>query len=316
MKKRLFAGLLATMMVSFMMVTTAFATGPDELEVGPHPGQPMQVKEVSLTQQSYDAIIDNMVQEHIQNYELTEADSLKAQEILGLYDDTIMNVQGEATVASSFDDNWVKLRYGNLIELTLDLNEGISETVVLSCTNISRDAEDVARNNFSDNQDSAQHFIWNFMMTDEQDKMTARTVAINHEWGISMITPMLNCYEDAYNKYIGKGYSENSASNKAIAETITYIPEFKYDAVCIMEKSYEFFEKFFTNDCIMDLWNNCYGRAYPEKGYTDEVKAFKESAFVKKELILDGKNSMAENVTTTHKKHVWSTDWYSYGKDA
>ena len=51
MKKRLFAGLLATMMVSFMMVTTAFATGPVELEVGPHAGQPMLVNDVSLTQQ-------------------------------------------------------------------------------------------------------------------------------------------------------------------------------------------------------------------------------------------------------------------------
>lgn len=62
---------------------------------------------------------------------------------------------------------------------------------------------------------------------------------------------------------------------------------------------------------IMDLWNNCYGRAYPDKGYTNGVLAFKYAAFTAKELVLDSSPNMAGNLTESQKKYVWTCDWYS-----
>lgn len=61
-------------------------------------------------------------------------------------------------------------------------------------------------------------------MTKEKSKTTARTIGNNHEWGISMITPMLNHYKSAFDEYIKKDYSDKNASNQALADTIVYMP--------------------------------------------------------------------------------------------
>lgn len=78
-----------------------------------------------------------------------------------------------------------------------------------------------------------------------------------------------------------------------------------------MESSYSFFKSFFSDESIMDFWNNCFGRVYPEKGYNDAVTAFDYAAFTADELVLDGKTTMAENLTEAQRKNVWEWDWYS-----
>ncbi len=94
-----------------------------------------------------------------------------------------------------------------------------------------------------------------------------------------MITPMTNYFSSAYDKYIDGGDDENTASDKALVDTLTYIPVFKHDSVLVCQKSYSYFEQLFSDESIMDLWNNCYGRVYPEKGYTSGITAFKAAAF-------------------------------------
>lgn len=56
----------------------------------------------------------------------------------------------------------------------------------------------------------------------------------------------------------------------------------------------------------MDFWNNCYGRAYCEKGYTDAIEAFRYAAFTAGDIVLDGTNYLPENLTLSQKKLVWS----------
>lgn len=97
-----------------------------------------------------------------------------------------------------------------------------------------------------------------------------------------------------------------------MAEPLDYIAVFKDDAVSIIRSSYDYFKSFFTDESIMDFYNNCYGRAYPEKGYTSDIDAFKYSAFTAKELCLDGRSVTAGNLTEAMKKQVWTWDWYSY----
>lgn len=309
--KKIISTMLTCAILAAMLCTVAIATDGQPIEVGPHPGKE-GVSRNAMTETQYYNILNEMVQTRVDTYVPTEEDYAKAQDILDLYDEVNSQSDNPIATRSGFDENWQKLRYGNLIELTLDYDEGITNLVALNCTLLSRSAEQEAKDNFPNYWDSGQHFMWNFMMADEESKSTARTIANNHEWGISMIEPMLNHFESAYDEYIADGYNENDASSKALADTIVYMPIFKYDAVCVIEASYDFFKYFFSEESIMDFWNNCYGRAYPEKGYTSAVAAFNYSAFTADELVLDGENSMAENLTEGHINSVWSWDWYSY----
>lgn len=149
-------------------------------------------------------------------------------------------------------------------------------------------------------------------MTQRESKTISRTIGNNHEWGIAMITPMLNHFNSLKANYQSKGYAEKDASDKAMAETLVYTASFKRDAVRIIKSSYDYFKSFFTNESIMDFYNNCYGRSYPEKGYTSDIDAFRYSAFTAKELCLDGASVTASNLTESIKKQVWNWDWYSY----
>lgn len=311
--KRFLLVMLACIMVAGTFCNIAVAeAGPNE--IGPYPGETSLISGVSaVTGTDSDRIVDEIVQRLVLTYVPSAEEYEKAENVIDLYNEiNSENVAVMSETRSSYDDNWRKLRYGNLIEITLDYDEGITNSVALRCLTLSDTAKSKAQSNFSQYWDSAQHFMWNFAMTKEKSKTIARTIGNNHEWGISMITPMLKAYKQSYDKYIGKGYSEKNASDKALADTIVYMPEFKYDAVSVMKSSYSFFKSFFSAESIMDLWNNCYGRAYPAKGYTSDVNAFRYSAFTAKELVLDGSSGMAANLTETHIKNVWSWDWYSY----
>lgn len=254
-----------------------------------------------------------MVSNRIATYVPSETEYAKANEILDLYN--TVNSGGNVTkhsTGSAYLENWKKLRYGNLIELTLDYDEGIDNLLVLRCTGYATDAKNDAVEYYPQYTDSAQHFMWNYLMTERVSKTVARTVGNNHEWGIAMINSMLNAYDGYYNKYLKEGMSEDAASSNALKSTVLYMPVFKYDSVTYMQSSYEFFKSFFSAESVMDFWNNCYGRAYPEKGYPDAVKAFSYAGFIANELVLDASGNTAGNLTEAQTKSVWAWDWYSY----
>lgn len=150
-------------------------------------------------------------------------------------------------------------------------------------------------------------------MTKSHDKTTARTIGNNHEWGITMIEPMLTYYDEIYSTYVRAGL-HSQASTSALAATVAYIPVFKSQMVSIMQESYLVFDNFFSDESKMDFWNNCYGRAYPAKGFPDGASAFSHSAFYRLELVLDGPSTsnMAANLTAQQKQNMWAWDWYSY----
>lgn len=128
----------------------------------------------------------------------------------------------------------------------------------------------------------------------------------NHEWGLTMITPILNHYDNRYQYYIGRGYSDSNASDYAFSDTVSYIPVFKSDAVWLCQSSLSFFEGFFSLETMMDFWNNCYGRAYPAKGYSSGLSAFQASRNAG-EIV-----ESAWMVSPAIRSSIWSWDWYSY----
>lgn len=315
MKKRYLALFICLCLYLSCCTISVFAYENQPIEVGPYPGQEnSQASEIAiqysdaLADGNFDEVLTQMVESYLSDYTPSEKEYSYAENVIKLYRE---NFDDGIHMASGFDDNWYQLRYGNLIEFTLDLDEGITATEATAMIAMASSAKDSAKKNFPDYWDSAQHFMWNFKMRNGYSGTKARTVGINHEWGISMINTMLNTYESAYDDYIAEGYTDKRASDKALADTIVYMPQFKYDAVSIMKASRKFFESFFSDESMMDFWNNCYGRAYLESQYTAE-SAFRHSAFTAKELVLDGKNSMAENLTSDHVYSIWSWDWYSY----
>lgn len=312
--KRIFAFFLTCLTVFGMLCTFALADNETiPVEVGPYPGKEEVNDEKIEVAVDLDEIIDAMVSNRIATYVPSETEYAKANEILDLYN--TVNSGGNVTkhsTGSAYLENWKKLRYGNLIELTLDYDEGIDNLLVLRCTGYATDAKNDAAEYYPQYTDSAQHFMWNYLMTERVSKTVARTVGNNHEWGIAMINSMLNAYDGYYNKYLKEGMSEDAASSNALKSTVLYMPVFKYDSVTYMQSSYEFFKSFFSAESVMDFWNNCYGRAYPEKGYPDAVKAFSYAGFIANELVLDASGNTAGNLTEAQTKSVWAWDWYSY----
>lgn len=193
-----------------MLCTFALADNETiPVEVGPYPGKEEVNDEKIEVAVDLDEIIDAMVSNRIATYVPSETEYAKANEILDLYN--TVNSGGNVTkhsTGSAYLENWKKLRYGNLIELTLDYDEGIDNLLVLRCTGYATDAKNDAVEYYPQYTDSAQHFMWNYLMTERVSKTVARTVGNNHEWGIAMINSMLNAYDGYYNKYLKEGMSE------------------------------------------------------------------------------------------------------------
>lgn len=307
-----FISIATTALMISSFTINSYAIGKEPIEVGPHPGH--QTNNITspysnlLLDGEYDKLISEMMDAYRDSYVPTEEDYMAADKILELYRE---NFTEEYQTNSGFDDNWWLLRTGNLIEFTLDLDEGVNAIESAAMVALAEEAKESAQKNFSAYWDSAQHFMWNFKMRNQYNGTKARTIGVNHEWGIAMINDMTNYFESCYDDYVADGYSDKDASDKALADTILYMPRFKYDSVSIMEASFDYFDYYFSDDSMMDFWNNCYGRAYTTPQYTAE-SAYRYSAFTAKELILDGKNSTAENLTSEHKNNIWAWDWYSY----
>ena len=219
----------------------------------------------------------------------------------------------KAVYNSDYDANKAKLRQANFIEGILDVNEGLTETQIANIFADSETARKQALNAYPSSadantkRDAFRHFSWNNLSTKRYDSYTARTATTNHEWGIVMLNPMLNYYDNTYNEYINNGKSSSYAATNALAETVAYIPKYKKYAISLCQSNYSYFKSIFSADCIMDLTNNCYGRTYATKSsslsYTD---AFNK-ALSNGEVILG-----SSTVTNSHYYTVWNNDWYTY----
>lgn len=193
----------------------------------------------------------------------------------------------------------------------MDIDEGMTETEIFKVgfthANAARDAALVEYPNDVMLSDAFRHFSWNHMSTSDLTvgKLKTRTATINHEWGLLLLNPILNYYDDQYNYYVS--INDPDAANKAFADSTLYIPNLKHDLVIISESSFSFFKGYFSVSNIMDLHNNVYGRAYPEK---EPLLDYRDAFYMAKnnnELILD-----EVDVNDDHFYAVWVSEWYTY----
>lgn len=213
------------------------------------------------------------------------------------------------TYSNDYDENKAKLRTGNFIESILDLDEGMTESQLFQVgVSFANEARDASLKEFPRDvmlRDAFRHFSWNNISTKSVGANKTRTATINHEWGIIMLNPMLNYFDKQYNKYNNQGYS--NAGAKALGDTITYIPVFKQNAVTLCENDYSFFKGLFGDGSIMDLHNNCWGRAYATNYPSDSYRNSFYKAKNNSELILS-----ENSVIDSNYYYVWASKWYTY----
>lgn len=214
---------------------------------------------------------------------------------------------------SEYDQNKAKLRQANFIEGILDLDEGMSELQIYKVgVTHANTARSWALNTYPNSnqvmiRDAARHFSWNHISTKDSTvgKTKTRTATINHEWGTILLNPILSYHENKYKEYVKQGVSD--PANKAFANTLLYIPTLKYELVSASRNSYSFFKALFDVSHIMDLHNNCFGRAYPERNSSQTYASAFNTALSKNELILN-----ETNVVDSHYRNVWQSEWYTY----
>lgn len=209
------------------------------------------------------------------------------------------------SILATYDENKAKLRTGNVIEQTLNSDEGFTASQLASAVTCATDAKAAANILYPSNpdlNDAYRHYYWNYSMKTVMSKTKARTAGNNHEWGLVILTPVLNTYDQLYYDYINQGYSSNTAAGYAFSGTLIEIPEMKYYTYLVCDSSYSSFLGFFDDDNIMDLTNNCYGRA---------VTASVASAFIND---LNAGNVIGDSnvVTSAQRYAVWANDWYGY----
>ena len=152
-------------------------------------------------------------------------------------------------------------------------------------------------------------------MTERISKQKARIIGNNHEWGYRFSVPLnahetrgnIQIYHDnRYQMYLNSGYSEERLNLKPRKTQTPLFPTAKSFIFRFFEDHYETFKDFWNdNSYYMDLWNNCYGRAYPEKGYDDYEAAFQDCT----ETVV-----RVEEVNEDHKWCIWAWDWYAYAE--
>jgi len=152
-----------------------------------------------------------------------------------------------------------------------------------------------------------KHFTWNWLMTKYMSKTKARIVGNNHEWGLVMIPDVLAFYDTRYNYHRARGNSIAQAASFAFVEATSYIPVLKSNLVASMWHNFNTFKKYFTPDCMVDLWNNCYGRSYvashPSASFNSAFNISKNNV----ELCL-----APNQMTTTRQRNIYDWDWWSY----
>lgn len=222
-----------------------------------------------------------------------------------------MNIQNSshAIILNDYDEYLNELRKGNFIEGILDVDEGLSalEIFAVGVTH-ANEARDAALDKYPNDvmlRDAYRHFAWNYLSTQDIGQYKTRTATINHEWGIILLDPITNYYTNQYNYYVAN--NDPDAASKAFADAVLYIPILKYQLVILCQNSFSFFSSLFDESNIMDLHNNCYGRAYavthPDEGYDTSFQL----AVQNDELILD-----ENDVGNSEYQFVWQNEWYTY----
>lgn len=231
------------------------------------------------------------------------AEMIESMEALGIFEQSMMPL-----ATTDYLTNQQKLRAGNYIESILAADEGMSNSDIAMSVYYATQAKNISSSAYPNDvnkQDAYRHFSWNFIMADNWDQYKARTFGNNHEWGLILLTPILNYYDDQYNKYLNQGYSDKNAAETAFIDATLYIPTLKYYTVNLCEGSFANFKALFTTDNIMDLYNNCYGRA-ATASYSSYSTAFND-AWNDGDLV-----KSKSSVTNTHYNNVWAWDWYTY----
>lgn len=265
-----------------------------------------EVKDMSeLSIEEKEKLIDEIVKDILGNS--PEPTNLEKNQVKDIIQQQEQNRSAAKKVDDDYKKNSILLRTGNVIEFSLNAAEGMTNKQQATAVNQGSVAKNLSEDQYpkDDNlQDAYRHYSWNWLMSKNLNKNKARTAANNHEWGLILIDPVLKIYEQKYTLYISQGKTVSKAAAAALVDALAYAPNAKSSVISQVRNNYSKFKTFFTNDNIMDLVNNCYGRAaYPAKSYF--------SGFIND---LDSGNLIkaASKVKDDHKYLVWSSDWYGY----
>ncbi|WP_246861331.1 DNRLRE domain-containing protein [Bacillus sp. REN3] len=214
-----------------------------------------------------------------------------------------------AASTSPYDAGKLKLRSGNFIETLLDTNQGLSSTNLYNIgVKYANKARDNALSKYPSSsqvwlRDAYRHFTWNHMSARAIGVKNTKIGTTNHEWGMVLINPSTSYYTKKYNEYRSKGYSQKTSADKALGNTINWIPVAKSQYITLCKSNFQFFKLFFDKSNIMDFNNNYWGRNY-SGSYTSYDTAF-SAARNRGVLILD-ETKVAEG----NYKSVWSNYRY------
>ncbi|WP_025028839.1 hypothetical protein [Caldalkalibacillus mannanilyticus] len=243
---------------------------------------------------------------------MTEEDYKKSLELYETIDSIIIK-SDVREYDSSLTPNSLEKYDRYIIEGILNDKEGLTALDQTRIFNDASTAREWALKTYPKNdqvqlRDAARHFSWNHISTNNSNVgvTKTRTATINHEWGSVMSNGVNNYYNNRYDYHKRQGRTNVGAAALALAETNTYIPEFKAELITESKKSYNFFKSIFTVAEIMDLHNNCWGRAYAGKTSNSYIVDF-NTARIHEELILS-----ESSVTDSHYRHVWRSEWYTY----
>jgi len=242
------------------------------------------------------------------NRSLTEQIKTSAENNLNNYLQADNN-QKSITAADDRDKYYNELRKGNFIESILDIDEEMTDSQIYKVgvkhANTARSAALKRYPNDIMLADGFRHFTWNYLAARDVGAKATRTATINHEWGILLITPSTKYFQERYEYYKSKNHK--SPGNAALIDTTAYLPTLKRNVVLLSENNYSFFKGFFKKSNIMDLHNNCYGRAYASSNKADGFDKVYSIARNKKQIILS-----EASVTDGNYQYVWKNKWYTY----
>lgn len=262
----------------------------------------------NYVQRGFNQIVNELKQEKISDSEVDKYLELNNElKNIGFVDFEQMFQESSKDSFKERSFEYNDLRRGNGIELVLDLDEGLDmKDIAKIGVTIAGKARNEATEKYPDDlmlRDAFRHFTWNYLGANEIGVKKTRTATINHEWGMLILSPVKKYLSETYEDYKKDGYSTKRAKQKAVAKTMRFIPDFKDKTIRICKKNYKFFKGIFSGSNIMDLHNNCYGRAYSKKVKDDYEKAFKKA---KSDLILD------EDVSNSEYKYLYDSEWYTY----
>lgn len=213
-----------------------------------------------------------------------------------------------AILSNDYDANRAKLRAGNLIETSLNLDDGMSSLQIAKTVSHANAAKKWSLATYpsnSNHEDAARHFAWNYLSTKDSSigQLKTKIATTNHEWGLVLLPGALSYFDDKYDYYVSIGNSEPGAN--ALIATSAYLSYLRHNLTLLSENSYSIFKSLFTVDNIMDLNNNCYGRAYSVRYPSNTVFSSFTKAISNKEIILS-----QSNVDNSAYYIVWNNKWY------